>query len=206
MARGKHSLHSYNNTYEDYENGDKPRGKTIITIVMVIVVIAIVTFSVIYIKNSNETQENIENSNTVIETNTVAEQMIDTHQGYNVLGRIVIEEFDVDQYILDSKEDNALESGVIKLYGGNLNNYGNFCIAGHNKTEVFEKLNEMEIEDTFKIIEPDLSETTYRITEIYSSEADDLKCLLQNEEKVEITLITCENASTTRLIVKAEKL
>ena len=131
--------------------------------------------------------------------------MIATYEGYNVLGKIAIEKIGVEQYILDSKEDDALEAGVIKLYGGTLNNYGNFCIAGHNKTGIFERLNEMEVEDTFKIIEPNLTETTYRITEIYSAEADDLKSLLQDDEKIEITLITCENGSTTRLIVKAEE-
>ena len=48
-------------------------------------------------------------------------------------------------------------------------------------------------------------ETEYQITEIYSSEAENLNCLLQDDEKIEITLITCENASTTRLVVKAEE-
>lgn len=203
MARGKHSLHSYNSTYEDYEDEEMSKRKVIIIVSVIAVVIAIVAFGIICVKNSNETKQN-ESTNTV-ETNTVTEQMISTHQGYGVLGKIVIDEFEVEQYILDSKEEQALESGVIKLYGGTLNNYGNFCIAGHNKTGIFERLNEMEVEDTFKIIEPNLTETIYRITEIYSSEADDLKCLLQNDDKIEITLITCESGSTTRLIVKAEE-
>ena len=131
--------------------------------------------------------------------------MIDEHQGYDVLGKIIIEELEVEQYILDSKEDKALENGVIRLCGGSLNNYGNFCIAGHNKPGVFDKLSEMEVGDLFTVIEPDLKETKYKITEIYSVEATDLKCLLQDDEKIEITLITCENASTTRLVVKAEE-
>lgn len=203
MARGKHSLHSYNSTYEDYEDEEMSKRKVIIIALVVIAVIAIVAFGIICVKNSNETKENAENN--TVETNTVADQMIATHQGYDVLGKIVIDEFEVDQYILDSKEDSALEAGVIKLYGGSLNNYGNFCIAGHNKTGIFEKLNEMEVGDTFKIVEPNLTETSYQITEIYSAEADDLKCLLQSDDKIEITLITCENGSTTRLIVKAEE-
>lgn len=203
MARGKHSLHSYNSTYEDYEDEEMSKRKVIIIALVVIAVIAIVAFGIICVKNSNETKEKAEKN--TVETNTVAEQMIATHQGYDVLGKIVIDEFEVEQYILDSKEDSALEAGVIKLYGGSLNNYGNFCIAGHNKTGIFERLNEMEVGDTFKIVEPNLTETSYQITEIYSAEADDLKCLLQSDDKIEITLITCENGSTTRLIVKAEE-
>ena len=203
MARGKHSLHSYNSTYEDYEDEEMGKRKIILIIGVVVAVVAIVAFGIICVKNANENKENI--ANNTVDSSAIEETMIATYEGYNVLGKIAIEKIGVEQYILDSKEDNALEAGVIKLYGGTLNNYGNFCIAGHNKTGIFERLNEMEVEDTFKIIEPNLTETTYRITEIYSAEADDLKSLLQDDEKIEITLITCENGSTTRLIVKAEE-
>ena len=203
MARGKHSLHSYNSTYEDYEDEEMEKRKIILIIGVVVAVVAIVAFGIICVKNANENKENI--ANNTVDSSAIEETMIATYEGYNVLGKIAIEKIGVEQYILDSKEDNALEAGVIKLYGGTLNNYGNFCIAGHNKTGIFERLNEMEVEDTFKIIEPNLTETTYRITEIYSAEADDLKSLLQDDEKIEITLITCENGSTTRLIVKAEE-
>ena len=203
MARGKHSLHSYNSTYEDYEDEEMEKRKIILIIGDVVAVVAIVAFGIICVKNANENKENI--ANNTVDSSAIEETMIATYEGYNVLGKIAIEKIGVEQYILDSKEDDALEAGVIKLYGGTLNNYGNFCIAGHNKTGIFERLNEMEVEDTFKIIEPNLTETTYRITEIYSAEADDLKSLLQDDEKIEITLITCENGSTTRLIVKAEE-
>ena len=203
MARGKHSLHSYNSTYEDYEDEEMEKRKIILIIGVVVAVVAIVAFGIICVKNANENKENI--ANNTVDSSAIEETMIATYEGYNVLGKIAIEKIGVEQYILDSKEDDALEAGVIKLYGGTLNNYGNFCIAGHNKTGIFERLNEMEVEDTFKIIEPNLTETTYRITEIYSAEADDLRSLLQDDEKIEITLITCENGSTTRLIVKAEE-
>lgn len=203
MARGKHSLHSYNSTYEDYEDEEMSKRKIIIIAVIVALIIAIVG-GIILFKNYSENPKEPINENTV--NNEDAEQMISVYQGYDVLGKIVIDEYKIEQYILDSKEDKALECGVTKLYGGTLNNYGNFCIAGHNKAGVFEKLAEMEVGDTFKIIEPNYTETTYQITEIYSSEADNLKPLMQDDEKIEITLITCENASTTRLIVKAEEM
>lgn len=198
----KHTLHSYNDTYEDYEDEEMSKRKIIIIALIALIIVAIVV-AVIAVKNYKENpQEPVENT---VNTDTVTENMISVYQGYDVLGKIVIEEYGIEQYILDSKEDKALECGVIKLYGGTLNNYGNFCIAGHNKTGVFEKLAEMEVGDSFKIIEPNFSETDYKITQIYSSEADDLKCLMQDDEIIEITLITCESASTTRLIVKAEE-
>ena len=39
----------------------------------------------------------------------------------------------------------------------------------------------------------------------YSVEPDNLEVLIQNASKVEITLITCENGSTKRLVIKAEE-
>lgn len=202
MAPGKRSLdsnYSYDSGYDDYEEGITKKKIIIIIAIIVVAIIAIVCL-VIGMQDDEEKTEN------TVETNTVAEQMINTYQGYNVLGKIVIDKINVEQYILDSTENKALEQGVIRLYGGSLNNYGNFCIAGHNKEGVFEKLGEMSIGDTFTIIEKNLTETEYKIKEIYSVEADDLKCLLQNDEIIEITLITCENASTTRLVVKAEEI
>ena len=199
---GKRTLHSYNKDTYDYTDGKKK------IIIIAIVVIAIITFALVCwlnSRNGNEKNPKDNISNTTSD-NAANENMIKTYQGYDVLGKIIIDEFNIEQYILDSKENNALECGVIKLYGGTINNYGNFCIAGHNKPGVFEKLSEMEVGDKFKIVEPNLLETEYKITQIYTTEADDLKCLMQDEEKIEITLVTCENASMTRLIVKAEEI
>ena len=222
MAPGKHSADSkdyyesdYNysqNSYEtnyqrqedyednyddaDYEEGFGRRKAIILGVIIGILVVVVAIIGI-----NSKKQENIAANKVESETSG----LIEKHNGYDVLGKILIEKIGVDQYILDSTEDNALESGVIRLYGGSLNNYGNFCIAGHNKSGVFEKLSEMEVGDLFTVIEPDMKETKYKITEIYSVEANDLKCLLQDDEKIEITLITCENGSTTRLIVKAEE-
>ena len=202
MANGKRTLHSYNN--DIYDDEEVSKRKLIIITAIAVIIIAIVA-GVILFKNDSKSPNELVAQNT-INTNQNANQMISVYQGYDVLGKIVIDKYKVEQYILDSKEDKALDCGVIKLYGGTLNNYGNFCIAGHNKAGVFEKLSEMDVGDSFKIIEPNLTETKYQITEIYSSEAENLNCLLQDDEKIEITLITCENASTTRLIVKAEEM
>ena len=197
---GKRSLHSYNrDTYEDYGNEINKKKVAIV----VLIAIVIIAFAIVCWMNSGSNRPKY---NEQYAENSEEEKMITVYQGYDVLGKIIIEEFGVEQYILDSKEDNALDCGVIKLYGSSLNNYGNFCIAGHNKSGVFEKLSEMEVGDKFKVVEPNLSETEYGITQIYTAEPDDLKCLMQDENKIEITLITCENASTTRLIVKAEEI
>jgi LPXTG-site transpeptidase (sortase) family protein len=197
-TKDENNFNQYDYETEEYEDEEISK-KKIVIIFLIILIIAACIFAAIYINKNKEV---------VIEEEPVVEEnvgMASTYNGYKVLGKIVFDDYDIEQYILDSTEDKALENGVIKLYGGTLNNYGNFCIAGHNYEGVFKKLSEMNIGDTFKIIDTDMNETIYEIKDIYQVEPDDLSALLQSDEKVEITLITCEDGATTRLIVKAEE-
>ena len=125
---------------------------------------------------------------------------------YDVLGKIKIDKINVEQQIFDSTDEKALEEGVIKLYGDKLNNLGNFCLAGHNYENIFQRLEEMEIGDEFEIIDENEESTKYKIMQIASVEPTDLNLLKTEPEKTQITLITCENYSTQRLIIKAEKM
>lgn len=108
----------------------------------------------------------------------------------------------VENNTLDQTSD-ALKLGLVKLYGDELNAVGNFCIIGHNENEFFSVLNELNVNDDFKIKDSSDIEKKYIITEIYTVDPTDLKCLMPNNEYKEITLITCSSGSNQRLIVKA---
>lgn len=62
----------------------------------------------------------------------------------------------------------------------------------------------MEVGDKFEIIDKNEKVTSYKITEIASVEPTDLTLLKKQDGKTQMTLITCENYSTKRLVVKAE--
>lgn len=174
--------------------------KKIILVIGIIVVLIIAGFLVYkFVFTKEEIQEPAE----PVVSNEA--KMIETFAGCKVLGKIVIDDIKIEQYILDSTSDNALENGVGKLYGGSLNNYGNLCLIGHNFEDIFEKLSELEVGDKIKLVDRELEETTYKINNIFSIEPDNLECLLQDETKVELTLITCETGAATRLVVKAEE-
>ncbi len=188
------------NNYMDFDDDEKEFNfKKLFIIVLIIILIAVAGFMGYRYFTSRETEDKTEPAE------PVQNKMIEEIEGYKVLGKIVIEDQNIEQYILDSNEDKALENGVTKLYGGSLNNYGNFCIVGHNKEGMFANLANLQVGDEFKIVDKYLEETTYEVTEIYKTEPEGLKCLMQDESKVEITLITCEDGSTSRLIVKAEE-
>lgn len=226
MGRGKHSAYggedySFNSSYKSsfesksepdfepeledneisfLEDDDDNFPKKKIIIIIAIIIVIVITIFAIYKIFFDKPEETVTNEPTITE-----EKMAERIAGYQVLGKIIIKDLNVEQYILNSTEEEALKNGVGKLYGATLNNYGNFCIAGHNFDKVFKDLGELEIGDEFTIVDKNLDETTYEIKDIYTVEPDDLKCLMQNDDKIEITLITCENGATTRLIVKAEE-
>lgn len=198
------------NEFEEREPKEpKGPGKVDPTIIFIIITVVIVigifaTFLFLGIKNGKTTTDS-KPANTV-EMEVVEEAKLDdTYEGFKVLGKIKIEDIEVEQYILDSTGDKALNVGVGKLYGGSLNGFGNFSIAGHNKDKIFKDLEELDKGDTFIIVDKNLKETTYKITEITTVEPDDLECLRSDDSKCEITLITCQDGTTSRLVVKAEK-
>ena len=189
MSGGKHS------SDEEFEF-DFGFVKYIFLIIVILALIAGVVFGAYSVVNKLKSAKT--------ETVSSQEEVIEEKSKYDVLGKIKIDKINVEQDILDSIEDEALEQGVIKLYGDELNEPGNFCIAGHNYNNIFKRLDELDIGDEFEIIDTDKQSTKYKITEISSVDPTDLSMLRTEEGKTQITLITCENYSTKRLILKAE--
>lgn len=132
-------------------------------------------------------------------------EMIKTLEGYNVLGQIKVNDLEIDTYILDSIDEEALKLASGKITGNELNEIGNFCIIGHNYDEIFAKLSEIEKNEIITIVDPKLNETEYEVIDVFTVEPDDLKPLLNTEDAVRLTLITCEPSGTTRLVVIAEE-
>lgn len=128
--------------------------------------------------------------------------------GYEVIGNIQIEKINLNTSILNPEieeikyVDDALKFGLVKFYGDDINEVGNFCVIGHNTSE-FVNLNQIAIGDEIKLADENGSQMKYIVTEIMRVSPDDLTVLLPNEYEAEITLITCEEGATTRLVVKA---
>ena len=188
-------------------------------IVLIILLLVFVLYVVFIKKNDDEVVETNTNIVNDIQENDVSNEIsnvlvndvdlkeyVDTDmpdyiQGYGVLGQIVIDEIDMENYILDSTDDYSLNLAVTKFYGPDLNQRGNFCITGHNMKGMFNNLKKLDKGDTFYIIDKKNKEkVTYKIYDKKTISPTDLDCLNQdtNNKRV-VTLITCN----TRRIDKA---
>ncbi len=104
--------------------------------------------------------------------------------------------------------DELLKISPCYFHGAEPNKPGNFCIAGHNyrNQKFFSKVQYLDIGDLIEIT--DLTNTTvkYYIYDMYTVFDDQVECTSQKTDgKTEITLITCTNDSSKRIIVKARK-
>ena len=201
MSRGKHSSmgdKEIDISFSEEKTKDIP--KAVIIILAIITVIVVAVFAVLITKQIKDNNTNApvsqENENT---------NMVTKVGDYKVLGKLVIKKIEVEQYILEKTNEEALKLGLTKLYGPTINTTGNFCIAGHNYAEKFLDLNALEKDDTFYIEDTTGKKVTYKVYDKYSVQPDDLKCLMPNQKEKEVTLITCEQGAQTRLVIKAKE-
>ncbi len=209
---------------------NKNRKKFIITIIGISVII-IITFFFLWRYHSQKQELHYEYQDNT-ETATVSEpeteddivvvdisepkyndEIVDVNDmpykvnGYDVVGKIVIDKVNITSYILSETSDDSLKYGVTKFWGPEINTVGNYCITGHNYKKVFGPLYNLKVGDTFYLVGRDGRKVTYEITEILPSvKANDMSHIEQNtDDKRKVTLITCTLSGTTRYLVKAEE-
>ena len=152
-------------------------------------------------KSNNEENENIK-------TNYEKEEIIKEYKGYDVLAKLEIPKINLETYVLKTYSSKALEISVVKFWGAEPNTIGNFCIAGHNfkNKNMFHNLKELNIGDNLFIIDNNIGKVEYEIYNIYKVYPEDVSSLSQETQgEKQVTLITCTNNSSKRIIVKARE-
>ena len=79
-----------------------------------------------------ETMSEEENILQDISPNQSENSILTTYKGYPVIAKLEIPKIDLETYVISEYSEQALGVSVTKFYGGNPNEVGNFCIAGHN--------------------------------------------------------------------------
>ena len=102
-----------------------------------------------------------------------------------------------------------LKISVCRFYGPLDNSIGNLCIAGHNYNNkvFFSKLYLLELGDIVTINFNNNISYNYKIYKKYETGVSDISCTSQETNgKKEITLVTCNNITGNRMILKASKI
>ncbi len=128
------------------------------------------------------------------------------YKGFGVLGTIEIPKINLSYPILEKVTKTSLETSVAFQYGVGLNEPGNNVIIGHNyRNGVFFSNNEnLSNGDTIYITDNDGEKLTYKIYNMFYAEPSDASFYQRDTNGIpEITLSTCSDDSSSRLIIFA---
>lgn len=128
---------------------------------------------------------------------------------YNVEAFIRIPRFELEYPVISETSEQLLKISVNKYWGPAPNTTGNYCIVGHNykNKKMFGRLSEIEEGDIIELEGMDERTLKYEVYTKYIVEPTDTSCTSQlTNGRKEITLITCSNYGTQRLVVKAKEI
>lgn len=164
---------------------------------------------IIIVLSENEAEEVEE------ETGEVNEIVKNTQIGdktYSTEAIITIPKIDISYPVLSETSDELLEISVNRYWPEkdkmNPNDVGNYCIVGHNyrNGKMFGRLHELENGDIVELEDMTGRKLKYEVYYKYVVQPTDTSCTSQlTNGRKELTLITCTNYGTQRLVVKCRE-
>lgn len=184
-------------------------------VMILIIFIAVTSFAIIQVKNLLN-QEKVKNLTEQInftssgkKENILANLVKDENVPLRVVGNAIavldIPAYSIRGQIVEGSDEETLKNYIGKLPGtADAGQIGNFCLAAHNNiyTELFRNLHKVQIGDKIRIVTK-THEYIYTVTSLEVVEPTRTD-VLKAGTKREITLITCTQAATKRVIVKGE--
>ena len=132
----------------------------------------------------------------------------DSKTNNNLLGIIEIPKINIYYPVFSCLNEELLKISPCKFYGESPSSYGNICIAGHNynNSMFFGNLNLLNINDEIYIYDNNSNKYIYKVIKTYEVGESDLSPIFDyNKYSKELTLVTCNNLNSKRLIVKAKQ-
>lgn len=193
--------------------------KAIFTILLIIAIVLLVCIIYKYGNrqlNENKNKEILEvMAKTDSEENNTNENEKIKMQGYEVIGKIKIDKIGIEYPIVSIETSNPEETkapmkiAIVKYWGGNVNDFGNLSIAGHNNYDgtMFGKTKNLEVGDSIELTDLNKHTISYQIYRKFVTDPNDISILKTEDNSIrEVTLITCTNGNKERLILKAEEI
>lgn len=187
------------------------------SILILLVIIALIMF---YISSLHKEQAisnklisnyNIYRLYSNISQNEASDEASDTknvNADSGLFGIIEIQKINIYYPIFSETTEELLKIAPCKFYGNSLTKNGNLCIAGHNynNTMFFSNINLLKNDDEIFIYDNNGNKYIYYVFDIYEVKDSDLSPVFNyNQNSKELTLITCNNLNSNRIIVKAKQ-
>ena len=139
----------------------------------------------------------------------IVQECIIDGKKYEIVAVLYIPTLDIEYPVLSSTSKELLKVSLNKYWGPEPNEVGNYCIIGHNyrSGKMFGQLPEISNGDIIELTDTKYGRTiNYEVYDRYQIDPTDTKCTSQlTGGKREITLITCKEYGTQRLVVKARE-
>ena len=106
----------------------------------------------------------------------------------------------------DKTTEDLLKLSVVKYWGPDANEQGNFCIVGHNyhNRRFFSKAATLKNGDSIYLTDINNQTLEYKVYDNYVIEPTDMSCTTQiTNGETELTLITCTMTGKQRTVIKA---
>lgn len=130
-----------------------------------------------------------------------------TYKGFGVLGTMEIPATNFKYPILEKVTKKSIETAVAFLYGTGINQPGNSVIIGHNYRNglFFSNNKKLNIGDKIYITDTEGTKLTYTIYNKFETTPEDTSFYQRDTGgKPEVTLSTCTDDSSARLIICAK--
>lgn len=166
------------------------------------------TQNIITVEIGEENTTTNEIINSEVTVNNPQKKVTKKYKGYNVIGTIKIPKTKVNYPIVDSTSSQAMDTAIVMLYGVGLNNQGNTVLAGHNYRNggFFGNNKKLANGDRIYIVDSQGNKVEYTIYNKYiTSDSDFSYATRQTNGKREISLSTCTNDNSKRLVIWAKE-
>ena len=127
---------------------------------------------------------------------------------YTIESIVRVPRLEINYPVIAETSEELLKISVTKYWGPEPNEVGNYCVVGHNykSKKMFGRLSEVVKGDIIELENIAGKVVKYSVYDKYTVEPTDTSCTSQlTNGKKEITLITCTNYGTQRLVVKARE-
>lgn len=156
----------------------------------------------------NLIEQNVTNDTTGGDASGEVTRQVTYYNNFVMIGYIEIPKINIKYPILEKETVPSLEQSVAVRYPDNpkLNEPGNVVIAGHNyrNGQFFSNLKNVATGDIIKITDANGQTLVYTVYEKYETTPEDVAYITRDiGDNTEITLVTCTDDSSARIIVKA---